>query len=78
MAARPQKWRSHQLSIDKFCDSCTPSMRKVNDGGENGKTGEEIGKSLSMDRKLMSVYEIINAKNSFKNQIEGGVIKRSF
>ena len=29
--------RSHQLLLNKFFDPCTPSMRKVDDGGEKIK-----------------------------------------
>ena len=36
-------WRSHQLLQNKFFDSSTPSMRKVDDGGENWtKTGGKM------------------------------------
>ena len=39
--------RSKQLSLNKFFDPSTPSMRKGRDGGENG--GKKTGKKEKTD-----------------------------
>ena len=37
-------WRSKQLSLNKFFDPTTPSMKKGSDGGNGKKTGKKTGK----------------------------------
>ena len=48
-------WRSHQLLQIKFFDSSTPSMREVDDRGENWK---KTGGKMIIMTEIVATYII--------------------
>ena len=69
---------SHQLSLNKIFDPSTPSMRKVDDGGEKkGGEPEKIG-GPHFDRYSTSLLARLTTEMFERLWVEGGRDKISF